>query len=167
MKCSFEVTQDKVWCYCSDVYETICKGHVNCFFYQPVEEKKEPVSISQGTKHDQHKLRLDLFPFTTMIATSDILTGGAVEYTARNWEKGLGYNRVFGALLRHLLRWYYRINIDTKSGRPHIDHAACELAFLQHFEITGTGIDDRPVLAPEAIERLEEMFDRWEKQDES
>lgn len=127
---------------------------------------KENVSSSVDTKFDQHKLRVDLFPFTTLLAISDILTHGAEKYGERNWEKGIEYSRILGALLRHLLRWFYRIEKDIDSGRDHIHHAGCEMAFLQHFEMTGTGIDDRPMLSEEAQERLEELFDRWEKGEE-
>src|SRR5688572_5557820 len=100
--------------------------------------------MEKGVKHDQHKRRLDLLSVPAMEGTADVLTHGANKYGDRNWELGLDYNRPYGALLRHLYAWWNGEDADPDSGMHHLDHAACELMFLQHYSKTGTGVDNRP-----------------------
>ena len=93
--------------------------------------------LSEGTKHDQGKLRLDLIPPEVERALGEILTFGAEKYADRNWEKGINYNRVYGALRRHLLAWLSGEINDPESGKPHLWHALCCLAFLVTYEARG------------------------------
>ena len=98
-----------------------------------------------GIKFDGEKLRLDLLSFQAIQGTADVLTFGAKKYGDRNWEKGLSFSRVFGALLRHLFLWWLGKNNDDETGKLHLDHASCCLMFLQHYTKTNTGTDDRRV----------------------
>ena len=107
-------------------------------FHYSMELKEEP-----GKKFDNGKLRLDLLSIPAMMGTAEILTLGAGKYGDKNWEKGMSYSRVFGALLRHLFKWWMGVDIDPDSGKRHIDHAACNLMFLQHYTKLKTGVDDR------------------------
>lgn len=97
----------------------------------------------KGNKFDGDKLRLDLLSIQAMQGTAKILTIGAKKYGDRNWEKGLSFSRVFGAILRHLFAWWIGQDNDDETNLNHLDHAACELMFLQHFVKTKTGTDDR------------------------
>jgi hypothetical protein len=87
-----------------------------------------------GRKDDTGKLRMDLIPPEAMEGLASILTYGANKYEDRNWEKGINYSRVYGALLRHLTKWAKGEKIDDESGLSALDHAFCNLAFLVTFE---------------------------------
>lgn len=97
------------------------------------EEKKT------GTKHDTGKLRMDLIPPEVEEALAQVLTKGAEKYDDRNWELGIKYSRVYGALRRHLLAWMKGKKIDDEWGLPHLSHAFCCLAFLLTYELRGMG----------------------------
>ena len=64
----------------------------------------------------------------------------------RNWELGMRWSRVFGALMRHLWAWWNPLVPDTdpETGRSHLWHAGCCLAFLIAYEARNVGEDDRP-----------------------
>jgi hypothetical protein len=98
-----------------------------------------------GKKFDTNKPRWELLPYDAVRGVVDVLTDGAKKYSDRNWELGIAYGRVFGALQRHLTAWWQGENNDPESGRSHLDHAACELMFLSAYEKRGMiGFDDRP-----------------------
>lgn len=87
-----------------------------------------------GRKDDAGKNRVDLFPLAALSRTSAILTFGANKYAAHNWKKGIAYHRLYRAALNHLMDWFDGHDPDHDSGRSHLDHAACCIAFLQHYE---------------------------------
>ncbi len=109
----------------------------------------------EGRKDDYDKIRLELISPQFMMALGTILTFGAKKYEDRNWEKGMRWSRVFGALMRHLWTWWgakgekTNVNfafgqLDDETKHSHLWHAACCLMFLVHYEETTTGEDDRP-----------------------
>lgn len=112
---------------------------------------------TSGTKYDAGKTRLDLFPGDVLFAISDILTFGANKYADRNWEKGMSWGRVFGALMRHMWSWWQGKgptnesfvfgSLDEETKRSHLWHAGCCIAFLIAYEMRGIGTDDRPSAA--------------------
>lgn len=109
--------------------------------------------MSQGTKHDGGKVRLDLVPPELLFGVGTILTFGADKYSARNWEEGMSWGRVFGALNRHMWSWwggkgpttknFLFGDLDDETGHSHLWHAACCIAFLIAYEERGVGEDDR------------------------
>ena len=118
--------------------------------------------MSEGRKDDGGKLRYDLLDPEGLRGTVEVLTYGANKYTrvedgktidgARNWEKGISWQRVYAALLRHLMAWQGGEDIDPESGLFHIDHAGCCLHFLQAYRHTHTELDDRPKTIKESID---------------
>lgn len=98
---------------------------------------------NEGTKFDQGKLRFDLLPPELLISVSDILTFGANKYGDRNWEKGMKWSRPFGALMRHMWAWWRGEQVDPETGKSHLWHAGCNIAFLIAYEDRGVGEDDR------------------------
>ena len=119
-----------------------------------VVDKEEPVDgqeLKSGAKKDEGKTQWELLPFEPIEAVARILTKGAKKYAPRNWEKGIHYGRVFGAVLRHLNAWWTAklrgsdgINHDD-GNESHIDHAITELMFLSAYEKRGkVDFDDRP-----------------------
>lgn len=101
-----------------------------------------------GKKFDEGKPELGLVPKSLIWAIGAILTFGAKKYGAHNWRKGLAWSRAYNATLRHLTAWWDGENLDKESGKSHLHHAACELAFLIEYEEKGAGYDDRYI--PEA-----------------
>jgi len=87
-----------------------------------------------GTKYDQEKNRLDLIPPYAIEGIGRILTFGAKKYAAYNWAEGIAYSRIIGAIKRHLLAIERGEDYDPESGELHIDHIACNAAFLQTFQ---------------------------------
>ena len=96
-----------------------------------------------GHKDDADKVRMELIPPELMIAVGDILTSGAKKYDDRNWEQGMKWSRVYGALLRHLIAWWGGEKKDPETGRSHLWHAGCCITFLIAYEMRGVGEDDR------------------------
>lgn len=108
------------------------------FVYTPEED------TNVGLKYDKEKLRYDLIPTILLRAVAEVLTFGAEKYGDRNWEKGIEYNRVFGALLRHLYAWWDGEDADPETGLNPLWHAACNMAFLIHYIEHGMP-DNRPI----------------------
>lgn len=108
-------------------------------------------TLKSGEKKDAGKTRWELIPFEPIEAVARILTKGAIKYAARNWERGIMYGRVFGAVMRHLSKWWMAKltggdGINHEDGNEsHIDHAITELMFLSTYEKRGmVEFDDRP-----------------------
>lgn len=99
---------------------------------------------TEGRKDDTDKNRMELIPPELLVAVADVLTFGAKKYEDRNWEKGMSWSRVFGALMRHMWAWWSGEGLDKETGKSHLWHAGCCIAFLIAYEARGTGTDDRP-----------------------
>jgi hypothetical protein len=110
---------------------------------------------SQGIKHDQQKIRWDLVPFDAVNEIAKVLTFGAEKYEARNWEKGMNWSRAFGALQRHLTRWFHGQDKDKETRLTHLANAGCCLFFLLAWELRSVGTDDRPKLDPNVLEHMD------------
>ena len=71
----------------------------------------------------------------------------------RNWELGMKWSRVFGAMMRHMWCWwggkgptttnFVFGDLDDETGYSHLWHAGCCLAFLITYEQRKIGEDDR------------------------
>lgn len=99
--------------------------------------------VPSGRKDDAGKLRYDLIPPEALDALSSILTMGAAKYAPRNWETGMAWGRVFGAMMRHAWAWWAGRDRDPESGCSHMWHALCCAAFLVAYEQRRIGTDDR------------------------
>lgn len=107
-------------------------------------QEKTNKDSKTGIKFDQDKVRMDLVPVYPLNEIAKVLTFGAKKYADRNWEKGLDYSRVYGALQRHSMAWYSGIDTDEETGISHLAHAGCCIMFLLEYENTKRGNDDRP-----------------------
>ena len=102
----------------------------------------EPLSTG-GRKDDSGKLRWDLLPVRPMEEVVKVYTLGAKKYADRNWEKGISYCRIFGAMMRHAWAWFRGETYDQKDGQHHLASVVwCALALMQ-YERTRTEFDDR------------------------
>lgn len=115
-----------------------------------------------AAKDDIGKLQWGLMPWDALTGIMRILMYGAKKYTARNWEQGFDYSRLYSALQRHLISWWQlREKDDPESRLPHLWHAGCCILFLIAHEIRGIGHDDRPGRSfPEAPDPLPEFLKR-------
>ena len=102
------------------------------------------IEPTEGTKHDQDKVRWELHPWDALREIAKVWTFGAKKYDDRNWEKGFAWSRPYGALIRHITAWWEGENYDDETGISHLAHAGCCLLMLLTFELRGTGTDDRP-----------------------
>lgn len=98
---------------------------------------------NEGVKHDTGKLPMELIPPELLEGVSAVLAFGAEKYAARNWELGMDWGRVFGALMRHMWAWWKGQDKDPETGYSHLWHAAACVAFLIAYEDRKIGTDDR------------------------
>ena len=111
------------------------------------------VDPNEGRKDDGGKDRIELVPPELIFAVARVLTFGAQKYADRNWEKGMSWGRVFGALMRHMWAWwggkaptsenFVMGNLDGETRFSHLWHAGCCLSFLIAYEERKAGTDDR------------------------
>ena len=128
----------------------------------PIQVGKGPMLVeghegaTGGIKHDSGKPRMELLAPEALFGTASVLTFGAAKYADRNWEKGMQWSRVFGALMRHLWLWWRGEDCDAESGLNHLHHAACCIMFLQAYDARKTGTDDRAgVISGDTIARAD------------
>lgn len=86
--------------------------------------------MSEFTKYDNGKLPLHLIEPIFLTKLAAVLGHGAEKYGENNWKKCTELNRVYAALLRHLLAWRCGEKIDKDSGIEHLAHVACNCMFL-------------------------------------
>ncbi len=110
--------------------------------------------MSEAIKYDKDKVRMDLIPPELLEAVGIVLTYGAKKYSqGRDWERGgFRWGRLTAALLRHLTAWMKGEDIDKESGLHHLNHAACNIAFLIAHVRRGIGVDDRFCVPEETSE---------------
>jgi hypothetical protein len=106
-----------------------------------------------GVKYDSGKERLELIPPELLFSIGKVLTYGAKKYKDRNWEVGMSWSRVFGALMRHMWAWWGGLGpttenfvfgvVDEETKFSHLWHAGCCIAFLIAYEERKVGEDDR------------------------
>ena len=102
-----------------------------------------PMTESTAIKHDEEKPRTDLLPTDALMAVADTFSYGAKKYSDRNWEKGMAWGRLSGALLRHVFLWMGGQDVDKESGKSHLAHAACCSLMLLALVLRNKGTDDR------------------------
>lgn len=98
---------------------------------------------TEGIKFDQDKLRYDLIPGNALDELAKVYTFGAKKYADRNWEKGMAWSRIFGAIMRHAWAWFRGQTHDPETGLNHMVHAAWGCLALVEYSITNKGQDDR------------------------
>lgn len=96
------------------------------------------ISESSFAKYDTGKIRYDLVPPSIIKGIAEILTFGAEKYGEGNWKKCEDANRYVAAMYRHLEAWRAGEELDPESGKSHLFHAGCCLAFLIELNYTPT-----------------------------
>ena len=88
-----------------------------------------------GRKDDTGKNRLDLIEPEFIESVGKVLTFGVNKYEPNNWQNvDDGKDRYYAAALRHLMAYRKGEEKDPESGLSHLEHVACNIMFLLHFE---------------------------------
>ncbi len=86
--------------------------------------------ITDGLKHDGGKPMLALVPSAIIRAVGRVMTHGAEKYGVGKW-RDVDPDRYRHALMRHICEWLDDpYGVDKDSGLPHLEHIACNVAFL-------------------------------------
>jgi hypothetical protein len=106
---------------------------------------KEEITVSPtgGLRFNKNKLPLSWVPTSLVRAVAGVLKKGAEKYAKDNWRKGMSWTEVSESLERHLLAWRDGEDLDPETELPHLDHMACNIAFLIEFQKRNLGQDDR------------------------
>lgn len=96
-----------------------------------------------GMKFDDEKSRVDLIPAQVIFNEGDVFRYGAKKYGEDNWRGGIGFRRLIGATMRHVLAFSKGELRDPESGLLHTAHARACLAMLEESHVLGLGKDDR------------------------
>lgn len=104
-----------------------------------------------GHKFDGDKDRWELVP-PEIAALVALFTRGAKKYGDRNWEKGMSWGRIFGALMRHAWLWMAGEEYDQETGAHHMVAVAWNALILYVYTVRKVGIDDRNLTATQKTE---------------
>lgn len=99
--------------------------------------------MEQGKKFDGQKTRYELLPPFAIEQMAKVLTLGANKYGDRNWENGINWSRIIGAIKRHTAAIERGEDYDLETGLLHSAHLLCEAGFLTEFYQIGKAFDDR------------------------
>ena len=103
-------------------------------YAETAQYKQARAATSTAKKFDQDKPDVSLVCPEFILGTADILTFGAQKYGKRNYLESKGdpdyYERLYAALQRHLLAYASGEVLDPESKKPHLFHAAANLAML-------------------------------------
>ena len=90
-------------------------------------------------KFDKEKLRYDLLPAPELEELVEVYTHGANKYGDKNYlvQGGLGEDRIYAAILRHLQAYRKCERIDKDSGLPALAHAVWGCFTLMEYERLG------------------------------
>jgi len=104
-----------------------------------------PLPAVGGAKFDTGKLPYELLPDDALEEVVKVLQFGAKKYAPRNWEKGIVFSRLYGAIRRHGVAWFRGEDNDPETGLSHLAHLATEALFALAFAVRKTrNVDDRP-----------------------
>ena len=112
--------------------------------------------LTVGIKYDEDKPRYDLIPPEALDGLARLFGMGAKKYSDRNWELGMGWSRIFAAMMRHAWKWFRGEAYDEQDGQHHLLSVIfCAMA-LYTYSVRNKGTDDRPKVpvAPQDYERI-------------
>lgn len=106
-------------------------------------ESTEPLHLTEATKYDTGKPRIELIPAASIIAQARAMTYGSKKYADHNWANGFDWDRLVGSLMRHLNSWRAGEDVDPESGLNHVDHILANAGMLAAHIEEGLGNDNR------------------------
>ena len=97
-----------------------------------------------GVKKDEGKVRWSLLPWDALQEVVKVLEFGAKKYSDRNWEKGMDWDRLFDADLRHKVDWWQKKEDNAQDSQlHHLAHSVCDGLFLLAYVLRNKGKDTR------------------------
>ena len=121
------------------------------------ETSRRAQELDEGAKYDKDKLRFDLIPVRPLAKIAWVFTMGAKKYAERNWEKGIKFGRLFGALIRHSWLWWAGETYDQEDGQHHLSSVAWIAMVLMELEETKPEFDDRPRIIEHPFEGVSDV----------
>lgn len=98
----------------------------------------------KALRYNKDKAPMHLVPTDAIRGMAAVLKIGMEKYAERNWEKGAYYSVPYASLMRHLMSFWEGENLDSESGRPHLEHVLTNAAFLLRYYNEFPEYDDRP-----------------------
>lgn len=111
-----------------------------------VDEVAVPSGSEVGVKFDNGKPRFDLIPPEALFGLAELYRIGAEKYADRNWENGMSFSRLFGAMQRHAWAFMSGEDYATDDGQHHLLSVAwCALSLYTYWcRGLDKEFDDRP-----------------------
>ena len=89
------------------------------------------MEYNQEIKADRGKPQLHLVPTEIINCIARVREYGTAKYKSPDNWKQVEKERYIDAMFRHLLKYIEDNNsVDEESGLPHLEHIACNVAFL-------------------------------------
>lgn len=105
-----------------------------------------------GLRFNVDKNLMDLLPPEWEWALADVTTQGSKKYDVRNWERGMKWSIMIGAMKRHLAKFacgerYDGDKLDVEAGTTgchHLAMVAWNALALMSYDLRGIGENDFP-----------------------
>ena len=103
---------------------------------QKTQAEGEVMEIERNyeAKQDKDKIRLELVPMEILNAIGRVRTYAREKYPDTQSWRTVEKERHVGSLLRHLVAYRQGEDVDQESGLKHLEHLACNLAFILELE---------------------------------
>jgi hypothetical protein len=104
----------------------------------------DPFQRPKALTYDENKAPLAYVPWAAIDEMALVQAYGQKKYgDFYNYKKGLEVGRNLSCAIRHIRDFMNGVDVDSESGRSHLAHAMCRLAFTIQNMRDGTAIDDR------------------------
>ncbi len=88
--------------------------------------------------------RFDLIPSYPLWKLAEVYGIGALKYADRNWERGIPFTKLYGAMQRHANQFWAGEDVDPLDGQMHLASVAWMAFALLELQRTHPELDDRP-----------------------
>ncbi len=114
------------------------------FNHSVMDKENHDPALYKAAKHDLGKLRYDLLPTDSLKELVKVFTYGVEKYDSRNWEQGMEWGRIYGAIQRHLNAFWSGEEINQEDGNlSHLAQAAWGCLVLEAYRLRKIGVDTR------------------------
>lgn len=91
--------------------------------------------------------RYDLIPPYPLWKLAEVYGIGAEKYDLRNWEEGIPFTKLFGAMQRHAWQFWAGEDVDPENGQLHLASVAWMAFALIEMQRMRPDLDDRSHVA--------------------
>jgi hypothetical protein len=88
------------------------------------------------------KGRPDLMATFAQMRLWGVYERGSYKYDDDNWMKGMPWSRVFGSILRHLIKWKFRKMLGLPMDEDHLAQANWNINTLMEYELIHPELDN-------------------------